>query len=67
MASSILREVRDGDEHADFSSQAGDDHAEDPGCNPGKLGAGMDGGGSGMVSMIGAERRGLRDHPGHDI
>lgn len=35
-----------GGEHADFSAQAGDDHAEDQGCNPGKLGAGVDGGGT---------------------
>lgn len=33
-----------GGEHADFSSQAGGDDAEDQGCNPGEHGAGVEGG-----------------------
>ena len=35
-----------GGEHADFSSQAGHDDAEDPGSDPGEQRAGVDGGGA---------------------
>lgn len=39
---------------ADFSSQAGDDDAEDEGCDPGEHLSGMDGGGT--LRNIGADR-----------
>ena len=38
---------------ADFSSQAGDDDAEDQGCDPGERRPGMDGGGT--LRDIGAD------------
>ncbi len=38
---------------ADFSSQAGNDHAEDQGCDPGEHRPGLDGGGT--LRGIGAD------------
>jgi hypothetical protein len=44
MARSILREVREGFEHADLSAQAGDDDAEDPCRDPDQQRTGLAGG-----------------------